>query len=121
MIFGTRENITPSCLVNKSTGIIEEVAEIKKENYKKQKTKNNVEVIATAIAEMGQTRERIWEKKMLLEQERLSKNHELEKKRLEVEKERWAYEKQKEESERERMKLDFELKMKALELKFQKN
>ncbi|CAI2200052.1 8716_t:CDS:2, partial [Funneliformis geosporum] len=57
VIFGTRENITPSCLVNKST--------------------------VTAIAEMGQTRERIWEKKMLLEQERLSKNHELEKERLE--------------------------------------
>ncbi len=56
MIFGIHENITPSFLVNKSTGIIEEEAvKIKKESYKKQKTKNNVEVIATAIAEIGQT------------------------------------------------------------------
>ncbi len=98
MIFGTHENITPSFLVNKSTGIIEEEAvEIKKESYKKQKTKNNIEVIATAIAEMGQTHERIWKKKMSLEQERINKNHELEKERLDVEKERWAYERQKEE------------------------
>ena len=65
MIFGICKNITPSFLINKSIGIIEEEAvEIKKESYKKQKTKNNVEVIATAITEMGQTRERIWEKKM---------------------------------------------------------
>jgi len=60
MIFGTRENITPSFLVNKSTGIIEEEAvEIKKKSHKKQKTKNNVKVIVKEIAEMGQTRERI--------------------------------------------------------------
>ena len=65
MIFGTCENITSLFLVNKSTGIIEEEAvKIKKKSYKKQKTKNNVKVIATAIAEMGQTCERIWEKKM---------------------------------------------------------
>ena len=68
MIFEICENITPSFLVNKLTGIIEEEAvEIKKKSYKKQKTKNNVEVIAIAIAEMGQTYERIWKKKMLLE------------------------------------------------------
>ena len=121
MIFGTCENITPSFLVNKSTGIIEKKAvEIKKESYKKQKTKNNVEVITIAIAKMGQTRERIWEKKMSLEQERINKNHELEKERLKVEKERWAYERQKEEREREKMKMDFDLKIKALELKYQK-
>jgi len=110
MIFKTCENITPSFLVNTSTDIIkEEAIETKKEGYKKQKIKNNVEVMATAIAEMSQTRERIWEKKMLLEKER-----------LEVEKERWAYERQKEEREREKMKMDFDLKMKALELKYQK-
>ncbi len=68
MIFGICENITPSFLVNKSTGIIEEeVVKIKKESYKKQKTKNNIEVIAIAIAEISQTCERIWEKKMSLE------------------------------------------------------
>ncbi len=43
MIFETHENIIPSFLVNKSTGIIEkEAVEIKKKSYKKQKTKNNV-------------------------------------------------------------------------------
>jgi hypothetical protein len=102
-IFGTRENVTPSFLANKETGInIEEEGGVKKENNKKQKSKNNVEVIATALAEMSQTRERIWEKKM-----------ELEKERLEVEKERWAY-------ERERSKMEFELRMKELELKLQR-
>jgi len=60
MIFGIYENITPSFLVNKSTDIIkEEAVEIKKKSYKKQKTKNNVEVIAIAITEMGQIHERI--------------------------------------------------------------
>ena len=60
MIFGIYENITPSFLVNKSTGIIEEEAvKIKKKSYKKQKTKNNIEVIAIAIAEISQTCERI--------------------------------------------------------------
>lgn len=66
LIFGVRENITPSFLANKETGAIieEEIVEIKEENKKqKQKSKNNVEVIAMAIAEMSQTRERIWEKK----------------------------------------------------------
>jgi hypothetical protein len=101
-IFGVRENITPSFLANRESGIIEEVIEIKKENKQKPKYKNNVEVIATAIAEMGQVRERIWEKKM-----------ELEKERLEVEKERWAY-------ERERSRMEFELRMKELDLKLQK-
>ena len=38
-----------------------------------------------------------------LEQERINKNHELEKEWLEVEKERWAYERQKEEREREKI------------------
>ncbi len=64
MIFGIYENITPSFLVNKSIGIIEEEAvKIKKKSYKKQKTKNNIKVIAIAIAKIGQTRERIWKKK----------------------------------------------------------
>jgi hypothetical protein len=103
MIFGNRENITPSFLANKETGItIDEEDVIKKESVKKQKSKNNVEVIAMALAEMSQTRERIWEKKA-----------ELEKERLEVEKEKWAY-------ERERARMEFELRMKELDLKLQK-
>ena len=73
-IFGIRENITPSFLANRSTDIIEDIEEaveankenqVKKENHKKQKGKNNVEVILMAIVEMNQSREKIWEQKML--------------------------------------------------------
>ncbi|GBB98127.1 hypothetical protein RclHR1_31420002 [Rhizophagus clarus] len=56
MIFGVRENITPSFLANKETDTLieEEIVEIKDENKKqKHKSKNNVEVIAMAIAEMS--------------------------------------------------------------------
>ena len=56
MIFGICENISPSVLANKETGTgIEKAIEIKKENCKKQKPKNNVEVMAVAIAEMSKT------------------------------------------------------------------
>jgi hypothetical protein len=120
LIFGTRENITPSFIANKSTNDTidntEKEDEGKKGNYKKQKVKNNVEVMATAIAEMNQTREKIWDRKMSIEVEKIK----LEKERIEVEKERWAYEREKEEREREKMKMDFELKMKELELKYQR-
>ncbi|CAB4403009.1 unnamed protein product [Rhizophagus irregularis] len=65
IIFETRENISPSFLANnnKSTDIIE----TKKVNNKKQKNKNNYEVMTEAITEMNQTREKIWEQKMMLE------------------------------------------------------
>ncbi|RGB37474.1 hypothetical protein C1646_756798 [Rhizophagus diaphanus] len=67
-IFGTCENITPSFLANKSISIIDdEETEIKKEGHKKQKSKNNVEC---------------------LKKEKLEKNHELERERIEAEKER---------------------------------
>lgn len=79
MIFGTRENITPSFVANKSTDIIEEEVEVKKEIYKKPKNKNNVEVMTIAIGEMNQSRERIWEQKMILEREKMNQNYELEK------------------------------------------
>lgn len=120
IIFGTRENITPSSLANKSTGIIEEEVEVKKESCKKLKGKNNVEVISTAIVEMNQSRERIWEQKMNFEREKFDKSHVLEKERMEVEKEKWAYEKEKAITERERAKMEFELRMKELELRYQK-
>ena len=127
MIFGTRENITPSFLANKSTDIIEEPDEVKKESCKKLKGKSNVETMTMAIIEMNQSRERIWEQKMIFEKEKLEKSHELEKKRIEtekermeVDKERWAYEKEKAIAERERAKMEFDLRMKELELKYQK-
>lgn len=120
MIFGTRENITPSVIANKSTDVIEDEVEVKKEGFKKQKGKNNVEVMSTAIVEMNQSRERIWEQKMKFEKEKLDKSHELEKERMEVEKEKWAYEKERAIAERESAKMEFELRMKELELKYQK-
>jgi len=119
IIFGIRENITPSFLANKSTDIIEET-EIKKESCKKPKGKNNVEVMSMAMVEMNQSRERIWEQKMNWEKEKLEKSHELEKERLEIEKERWAYEKEKTKTERETAKMEFELRMKELELRYQR-
>ncbi|GBC07918.1 hypothetical protein RclHR1_07790010 [Rhizophagus clarus] len=68
LIFGTRENIAPSFLANKSTSDKiddnKEENEVKKVGNKKQKVKSNVEVMATAIVEMNQTREKIWEKKI---------------------------------------------------------
>ncbi|RGB23965.1 hypothetical protein C1646_773758 [Rhizophagus diaphanus] len=90
---------------NREIGMFEEEAvEIKKEDKKqKQKPKNNVKIIATAIVEMSQVRERIWKKKKM----------ELEKERIEVEKERWAY-------KRERLRMEFELRMNELDLKLQK-
>lgn len=117
VIFGTRENISPSFLANKSTDIINEEIETKKVNNKKQKNRNNVEVMTEAITEMNQTREKIWELKMMLEKEKLDKSHELEKERLKIEQERLAYER---ERERERMKMEFDLKVKELELKYQR-
>jgi len=117
IIFGTRENISPSFMANKSTDIINEEIETKKVNNKKQKNRNNVEVITEAITEMNQTREKIWEQKMMLEKEKLDKSHELEKERLKIEQERLAYER---ERERERMKMEFDLKVKELELKYQR-
>lgn len=119
IIFGTRENITPSVIANKSTDIIEDEV-VKKEGGKKLKGKNNVEVMSMAIVEMNQSRERIWEQKMKFEKEKLDKSHELEKERMEVEKEKWAYEKERAIAERERAKMEFELRMKELELRYQK-
>jgi hypothetical protein len=66
IIFETHENITSSSLANKSTGIIEEI-EIKQEDCKKLKGKNNVKVILIAIIEINQSCEKIWEQKMNFE------------------------------------------------------
>jgi len=127
VIFGTCENITPAVLANKSTSIIEEETETRKESCKKQKGKSNVKVMSIAIVEMNQSRERIWEQKMILEKEKMvlekektEKSHELERVRMEAEKEKWAYEKEKTIAEREQAKMEFELRMKELELRYQK-
>jgi hypothetical protein len=124
LIFGMRKNIAPSFLANKSTSDmiddIEEENEIKKVSYKKQKVKNNVKVMATAISEMNQTCEKIWEKKISIEIEKMNKNYELEMERIRAEREKWAYEREKEEREREKIKMEFELRIKELELKYQK-
>ena len=53
MIFSTRENITSSFLANKLTSVTEEETETKKENCKKQKSKNNVEVMSIANVKMN--------------------------------------------------------------------
>ena len=63
IIFGTRKNISPSFLANKSTDIINEEIETKKVNNKKQKNRNNVEVMTEAITEMNQTREKFGSRK----------------------------------------------------------
>ncbi|RGB29746.1 hypothetical protein C1646_672237 [Rhizophagus diaphanus] len=77
---------------NKSISIIdEEETEIKKEGHKKQKSKNNVEVISMAMVEMSQSREKIWKQKMVYKKEKLEKNHELEREQIEAEKERWVH------------------------------
>src|SRR6266542_1827515 len=77
-IFGTRENIVPSFIANRSTDIdSEESSGIEPKPPKKLK-KNNVDSIAMAISTMSETRERVWEKKLELERERIEKNHTIE-------------------------------------------
>jgi hypothetical protein len=122
LIFDTHENIAPSFLANKPTSDIindiKEESKIKKVSYKKQKVKNNIEVMATVISEMNQTCKKIWEKKISIEIEKMNKNYKLEMKRIGIKRERWAYEREKKEKERGKMKMEFELKMKELELKY---
>ncbi|GBC18437.1 hypothetical protein GLOIN_2v1567919 [Rhizophagus irregularis DAOM 181602=DAOM 197198] len=88
-IFGTRENIAPSFIVNRSTDIDgEESSGMEPKNTKRSK-KNNVDTIAMAISTMSETRERVWEKKLELEKEEVEKNHTIEMGKLEVEKQKW--------------------------------
>lgn len=108
-IFGTRENIVPSFIANRSTDIDSEEPSIEPKIPKKLK-KNNVDSIAMAISTMSETREKVWERKLELERERIEKNHAIEMGKLEVERQRWEF-------EREKMKMEHELKMKEMELK----
>lgn len=107
-IFGTRENIVPSFIANRNTVEKEEVII----NEPKKQKKNNVDSIAIAITTMSETKEKVWEKKIELEREKMEKTHLIELNKLEVEKQRWEF-------EREKMKMEFELKLKEME--FRKN
>jgi hypothetical protein len=62
-------------LVNRKIGIFKkEAIEIKKKDKKqKQKPKNNIEIMVTAIAKMNQVQKRIWKKKMELKK-KLNRN-----------------------------------------------
>src|SRR2546421_9368406 len=76
---------------NSSFCIIDEGTEVKKVSRKKQKKENSVEVMAvmaTTIAEINKTCEKIW---TMLEIERMNKVYEIEKEKLNAEKERLEY------------------------------
>jgi hypothetical protein len=109
-LFGTRENIAPSFIANRSTdNEDDEPLNIETKFPKKQK-KNNVDSIAVAISTMSESRERGWDKKIELEREKMEKSHEVEMKRLEVEQQKWKF-------EMEKIKMEHELKMKEMESK----
>jgi hypothetical protein len=113
-IFGTRENIVPSFIANVSTDIDSEESSSTGSKTPKKSKKNNVDSIAVAITTMSETRERIWERKLDLEKEKIEKNHVIEMSKLEVEKQKWEF-------EREKMKMEHELKLKEMELKQSNN
>jgi hypothetical protein len=107
-LFGTRENIAPSFIANRSTDLEDEESLDNKSKFSKKQKKNNVDTIAVAISTMSETRERVWDKKIELDREKMNKNHEIEMKKLEVERQKWDF-------EREKMKLEHDLKIKELE------
>jgi hypothetical protein len=112
-LFGTRENIAPSFIANRFTDVEDEefVSSGSESKFSKKQKKNNVDTIATAISAMSESRERVWDKKIELEKEKMEKNHTVEMKRLEVEQQKWEYEKEKmklEQMKIEQMKLDHE-------------
>jgi len=109
-LFGTRENISPSFIANKSTDVEnEEPLDNESKPIKKLK-KNNVDAIAAAISTMSETRERVWDKKIELEKEKMA----IELSKLEVEKQKWEF-------EREKMKMEHELRLKEMELRLNQN
>ena len=74
-LFGTCENISPSIIVNRFTNIEDEESLNSKPNISKKLKKNNVDTIAVAISNMSEARERVWERKIELEREKMEKNH----------------------------------------------
>ncbi|CAB4427339.1 unnamed protein product [Rhizophagus irregularis] len=99
---------------NRSTDIDGEESSGMEPKTPKRSKKNNVDTIAMAISTMSETRERVWEKKLELEKERIEKNHTIEMGKLEVEKQKWEF-------EREKMKMEHELKLKEMEFKQSNN
>ncbi|PKY53918.1 hypothetical protein RhiirA4_499930 [Rhizophagus irregularis] len=65
--------------------------------------KGNKNSIAVAISTMSELRERVWDKKIELEREKMEKSHEVEMKRLEVEQQKWKF-------VMEKIKMKYELK-----------
>ena len=113
-IFGNRENIVPSFIANRSTDIDSEDSSSIESKLPKKSKKNHVDSIVIAITAMSETRERVWEKKLELEKEKIEKNHAIEMGKLEVEKQKWGF-------EREKMKMEHELKLKEIELRNSNN
>ena len=113
-IFGNRENIVPSFIANRSTDIDSEDSSSIESKLPKKSKKNHVDSIAIAITAMSETRERVWDKKLELEKEKIEKNHAIEMGKLEVEKQKWGF-------EREKMKMEHELKLKEIELRNSNN
>jgi len=76
------ENISPSFIANRFTDVEnEETLGSESKSCKKLK-KNNVDTIAAAISTMSESRERVWDKKLELEKEKMA----IELSKLEVEK-----------------------------------
>ncbi|CAG8731208.1 8339_t:CDS:2, partial [Funneliformis mosseae] len=71
-IFGIRENISPSFITNRFTDTENEEPLNNESKPVKKLKKNNVDAIATAITMMSETRERVWDKKIELEKEKMA-------------------------------------------------
>ncbi|CAI2184766.1 7227_t:CDS:1 [Funneliformis geosporum] len=84
-LFGTCKNISPSFIVNRFTNNENEESLKNECNLPKKSKKNNEDSIAIAISTMCETRERVWDKKIELEREKIEKNHTIEMNKLEVE------------------------------------
>ena len=81
-LLGSHENISPSFIANRFTDVEnEETLGSESKSCKKLK-KNNVDTIAAAISTMSESRERVWDKKLELEKEKMA----IELSKLEVEK-----------------------------------
>ena len=106
-VFGARENISPSYIANRESTGIEEEETLVEHKFSKKVKRNNVDTIALAILAMSETRERVWDKKIELEKEKMEKKHAVEMSKLE--------------NEKEKIRLEYELKMKEIELKLANN
>lgn len=114
-IFGRRENISPSFKSDLSTGYLSEEEKEKEEKIEKEnkrvvkKAKNNIESLVEVMGNISQSKVKISEKRLKLEQEKMERDHKFQMEKLEVEKKKWEY-------EREQSKMLYEVTMKKLEL-----